>query len=264
MNLRKLKEIVQKNKICYLVGILTLLTLKLFYAEASCEALRWILGPTARLVALTTGISFSYEPGMGYVNHSLKYVIAPSCSGVRFMTILIAMLIFSFAHRAKRGPCFTFFCLPCSYVLTVFVNVLRIILSIYVPLFFGQKGFYSSCLTQDTLHTVIGTATYFASLLTIYHVADAYFLKSVRPDEGTAAGRPASRKKSGNFTYLVPAFWYFMIVLFLPFLNHASAKGGGKFAEYAALISSVCLPILLLFGAAAVVRKLFKLLFHSL
>lgn len=245
MNLYKLKEIVQKNSIYYLMGILSLLFLKLFYAKASCEALRWILGPTARFVTLMTGISFSYEPGMGYVNHSLKYVIAPSCSGVRFLIILIAMLIFSFVHRAKKGFLWTVLSLPASYVLTVLVNVLRIILSIYIPLFLGQTGFYSSYLTQDTLHTAIGTATYFASLLVIYHLTDAYFVKP-----------SGKQKKSRNLQYLVPAFWYFVIVLGIPFLNHAYTKGGSKFVGYAALVSSVCLPILLLFGVISAIRKL--------
>ena len=249
MNLCKLKETVQKNNIYYLMGILTLLFLKLFYAKASCEALRWILGPTARFVTLMTGISFSYEPDMGYVNHSLKYVIAPSCSGVRFLIILIAMLIFSFVHRAKKGFLWTVLSLPASYVLTVLINVLRIILSIYVPLFLGQTGFYSSSLTQDTLHTAIGTATYFASLLVIYHLTDTYFVK------------PSSKqKKSRNLQYLVPAFWYFMIVLGIPFLNHASTKGGEKFTGYATLISFVCLPILLLFCLIGTIRKHSKVL----
>lgn len=249
MNSYSFKEMLQKNFIFYLMGILTLLFLKLFYAKASCEALRWILGPTARFVTLMTGISFSYEPGMGYVNHSLKYVIAPSCSGVRFLIILISMLIFSFVHRAKKGFLWTVLSLPVSYVLTVLVNVLRIILAIYIPLFLRQTGFYSSYLTQDTLHTAIGTATYFASLLVIYHLTDACFVKP-----------SGKQKKSRNLQYLVPAFWYFMIVLGIPFLNHAYTKSGEKFTGYAALISFVCLPILLLFCLIGTIRKRFKAL----
>lgn len=248
MNSYSFKEMLQKNFIFYLMGVLTLLFLKLFYAKASCEALRWILGPTARFVTLMTGISFSYEPGMGYVNHCLKYVIAPSCSGVRFLIILIAMLIFSFVHRTERGFLWTSLSFPVSYVLTVSVNVLRIILSIYIPLFPGQTGF-SCYLTQDALHTAIGTATYFASLLIIYHLTDAYFVKS--------SGR---QKKSRNLQYFVPAFWYFVIVLGIPFLNHAYTKSGEKFTGYAALISFVCLPILLLLFLIGTIRKHFKVL----
>ena len=172
------------------------------------------------------------------------YVIAPSCSGVRFLITLIAMLIFSFVHRAKKGFLWTVLSLPASYVLTVLINVLRIILSIYVPLFLGQTGFYSSSLTQDTLHSAIGTATYFASLLVIYHLTDAYFVKP-----------SGKQKKSRNLQYLVPAFWYFMIVLGIPYLNHASTKSGEKFTAYAALISFVCLPILLLFCLTGTIRK---------
>lgn len=242
--LKKLKEIVQKNSIYYLIGVLTLLFLKLFYAKASCADLRWILAPTAHLVTLVTGISFSYDPVMGYANHSLRYVIAPSCSGVRFLMILIAMLLFSFVHRTGKKLRFTFSVMPISYALTVFVNVLRIVLSIYLPLFLEQKSFYVSCLSQDTLHTAIGTAVYFVSLLVIYRLSDTVF---IQPE--------ADKKENRNASYLVPAFWYFAIILGIPFLNRAFAKNGGKFTEYAALLFAVCLPVLFVFQAMHFFRE---------
>ncbi|MGN1180434.1 MAG: exosortase K [Suilimivivens sp.] len=253
MNLCKLKEIIQKNYIYYLTGILIVLFLKLFCRQADSGSLRWLLAPTAWWVKILTGIPFTYEPGMGYANHSLKYVIAPSCSGMQFMTILIAMLIFSFVHRQKNGLSWTLLSIPVSCLLTVFVNVLRIILSIYIPLFLTQTGFYSTWLSQDRLHTIIGTAVYFTSLLVIYRLTDIMTLKAFR-----------KQKENRNGHYFIPAFWYFLIVLGIPFLNKAYVNGGGKFTGYAVLIFSVCFIILLVPVITAAVTKLFHILQNSL
>ena len=86
----------------YLMGFSLILGMKYLYSKADCESLLWILGPTARWVELLSGIPFVYEPGFGYANHGLRFLIAPSCSGVQFMIITAAMLIFSFSHRSEE------------------------------------------------------------------------------------------------------------------------------------------------------------------
>ncbi|HVV82849.1 MAG TPA: exosortase K [Kofleriaceae bacterium] len=57
---------------------------KVAYRHASADELRWILAPTARLVGWVTGARFVYEPGAGYVDHGLGFVIAPVCAGLHF------------------------------------------------------------------------------------------------------------------------------------------------------------------------------------
>lgn len=55
----------------------------------------------------------------------------------------------------------------------------------------------------------------------------------------------------------MPMFWYFAIVLGLPFLNRAYEHESRKFTEYAVLISAVCLTVAALYCLGAVVKKRF-------
>ena len=178
----KVKDGIRHNGIFYLTGFLVILGLKFFYSRASSDELVWILGPTARWVTILSGIPFVYVPGMGYVNHDLLFLIAPSCSGVQFMLITIATLLFSFVHRPAsfRGKlCWTLSGICASYLLTVFVNGLRIILAYYIPLCLENAGIYIPSLTPAKLHTIIGTMVYFLSLFVIYQLAGFISLKII-------------------------------------------------------------------------------------
>ena len=198
--LQKTGRFLRKNLAFYLTGFLILLGIKLFYSRADCQELRWILGPTAGWVTLLSGISFAYLPGEGYVNHSLRILIAPSCSGVQFMLITMATLLFSFVHRAagngtpssrsRKGFLWTAACLPLSYLTAIFVNGLRIIAAIYLPALLAQAGLSGAdsprCfLTPEKLHTAIGVLVYFVSLLTIYRLGGYFFQRSSAPQDST-------------------------------------------------------------------------------
>lgn len=93
------KAMLRQNGIFYLTGLLFILGIKLFYSKASVPDLKWILAPTSLWVRILSGIPFDYEPGSGYVSHSFRFIIAPSCSGVQFMLIAAATLLYSFVHR---------------------------------------------------------------------------------------------------------------------------------------------------------------------
>ena len=72
------------------------------------------------------------------------------------MMILFIMLIFSFLHRIapkKNGYLWFVFCLAFSYTATVFVNGVRIIVSIYLPPFLEQRIFAETFpfVCQDSL-----------------------------------------------------------------------------------------------------------------
>lgn len=293
--LSRLKVIVRQNFVFYLTGFLVIAGMKLFYSRADSGQLVWILAPTAKWVTILSGIPFVYEQDMGYVNHSLRLLIAPSCSGVQFMLILAATLIFSFVHRMggisslddmssmeawdgdrqdkpssrmKRGFAWTAASIGISYLLTVFVNGLRIILAIYIPLLLADWNIYFSFLTPGRLHTIIGTAVYFVSLLTIYRLAGYVslrtrrFVKSTGTEQSTSAGSSGCRfaKLLAQASLLrkcaPPVFWYFFMVLGVPFLNRAYRKGTERFTEYAVLIISVCSTILLLFCLGSLARRL--------
>lgn len=113
------KAILRQNGIFYLTGMLIILGIKLFYSKASIPDLKWILAPTSLWVRILSGIPFDYEPGSGYVSHSFRFIIAPSCSGVQFMLIAAATLLYSFVHRMptrKKGICWTILSFLISYI----------------------------------------------------------------------------------------------------------------------------------------------------
>lgn len=252
-----------QNLVFYMTGAFLILGLKCYYRGAGCDSLRWILGPTARWVQLLSRIPFTYMPGTGYVNHSLRLLIAPSCSGVRFMIILFATLVFSFTpviassktdggSGPLRLPCRTFrmpdtvrpwargFCwiAACgilSWLLTVFVNGLRIIAAIYLPPYLEAAGLMDGALTQDRLHTLIGVVIYFIALLTVYRLIGR--LVQRRPER---AFLPALLRKCAP-----PVFWYFAFTLGLPLLNRAGRGNAAEFTEFAALVLGCCAAILL-------------------
>lgn len=288
MTIKKEIKFLCDNFIFYLTGLLIILGLKCYYRQADCDSLLWILAPTARWVEFLSRIPLTYISGTGYVNHSLRMVIAPSCSGVRFMTITFAMLVFSFAHMAAAGrekpapgdagsenPAaaqlemlsgktgtfwnhavvtlyrvarkrlwsarargFGWIAVSAflSWLLTVFVNGLRIIIAIYLPLYLEGAGLMGGALTQDRLHTMIGVVVYFAALLTIYRLTGWFVQGMVRP-----ARSPLSLLRKCAF----PVFWYLSFTLGLPLLNRVGHASTGEFAEFAILVTAGCGLILL-------------------
>lgn len=245
----RIKDFVKQNFFFYLLGFVVILGIKYFYCKAGSDALIWILAPTTKWVSILSGIPFSYESGLGYVNHNLRYVIAPSCSGVQFMLILMATLMFSFVHRTGNGRfLWTLGSIMVSYPLTVFINGLRIIMAIYLPLFLEGSNFHSVLLTPDRLHTLIGTVVYFVSLLTIHRLVDVVFL---RISESAANAQTSIIPK-----FLAPLFWYFFIVLGIPFLNSAVQKRPEQFFEYALLIISACGLIIGVYSCVSLIKKL--------
>lgn len=250
MNSQNIRTIMKKNFIFYLTGFLMLFSMKLFYSRADSDMLKWILAPTARWVSILSRIPFSYEPGAGYVNYSFRFLIAPSCSGVSFMIITAATLIFSFIHRMdtkKKGFLWMLGSIFFSYLFTILVNGLRIILAIYIPFYFTMLGIHT--FSSENLHTLIGTVVYFASLLVIYHLTDSIFLKL----SGTV-----TKKKS---SLLSPLFWYFFMVLGIPFLNRAYQNNNKKFLNYTLLVGTTCL---LIFLFHCILRSLKKHMHRSL
>lgn len=284
--MKKEIRLLRENFIFYLAGLLIALGMKCYYHQADCDSLLWVLAPTARWVEFLSGIPFTYISGAGYVNHSLRMVIAASCSGVRFMMITFVMLVFSFVHMiavgqektvcgnagfensamtrleiwsgeagtfwayvketlhgiVKKGQWFArgfvwiaasaFF----SWLLTVFVNGLRIIIAVYLPIYLEDAGLMGGMLTQDRLHTLIGVVVYFTALLTIYRLAGWLVQKSAGP-----VRTPMSLLRKCAF----PVFWYLSFTLGLPLLNRSGRAGTGEFAEFALLVTAGCGLILL-------------------
>lgn len=317
MNFKEKSNFLRHNSIFYITGFLLIFCMKYYYSRAGVPDLKWILAPTAGWVSLLSGIPFEYIREAGYVNHDLKMIIAPSCSGMQFMTITAAMLIFSFVHlsgslfsrqsaiqsagaaplgaarinyapehahpsaeckrrspeyfhpgteRKNRSPKCTHpdtapspgqpsmlsaglkgfawigISLVLSFLFTVIVNGLRIITALYLPSFFEEWQLYGGFLTPDSLHTAIGTVIYFTALFTLYRLIGHLFHRESQI--------PLLRR------CLPPVFWYFFIVLGIPFLNRAYRRDGEQFMGFAILVTACCGGLLLLYCTGALLRKL--------
>lgn len=265
MATNKIKSLIMQNWIFYLLGIIIIFGVKIFYSAADSNGLKWILRPTAWWVRTLSGISFEYDPYLGYVNHSLRFIIAPSCSGTQFMVITITTLIFSFVHRMEtkiRGFCWIVISLVSSYLFTIFVNSLRIVLSIYLPLYLQKSDIYSGWMTPARLHTSIGIIIYFSSLCIIYHIAEYVS----RTPSLRLRRQPDCNKihlSGTSFVEIIhkcitPMFWYFSITLGIPFLNKAYKDNLSNFIEYTILVTSICMVIVFIFFLVSVIREHFS------
>lgn len=238
---------------CYLTCCAAVLGMKHFYSRAGSEALGWVLSPTARWVTALSGISFEQVRGVGYVSDQFRFIIAASCSGVQFMMIAFAMLVFSYLHRmgtVKMGFAWLTLSAVLSYLFTVFVNGIRILLSIELPVYIG-RAVSGSWLTPERLHSVIGITVYFTSLTLLYHAAGSVIGKWLSPSAEPGTGPLAAIIRR----YRSPVFWYFAIVLGLPFMNRAYRDDGGRFGDYALLLTASCLFLLCLFCLGAAICK---------
>lgn len=268
MNDRKIFNALKPCLPFYLLAMLLILGMKYGYGKADGEELLWILAPTCWWVRFLSGIPFQWVPDVGYVSHSARFIIAKSCSGVQFMMVSIAALVFSFLHRKKtlgQAGRWLLDAVGISYLYTIFVNGLRILMSIYLPRLFNGLIFPAGWLTKERLHSIIGIAVYFTALFILYQLADQKTQPAdQRAHSSAQKTQPADQKaqpfgqkiiRMGLNRYLMPLFWYFFMVLGFPFLNGAAWANRQGFFGYARLIALVCLSLVLLFNLFHLLAK---------
>lgn len=267
---RKAELLFYHNWIFYLVGCVIVLGLKLFYRSASADDLKWMLTPVSRWVNALSGISFTYVPLTGYVSHSREFIIAPSCSGVQFWLIAIAAMLFSYVHRMphrRAGFVWTAVSVAGSWLYTVFINGIRIVLSIHLPLWFHARGLFTDRFTPEKLHTAIGTAVYFSALMLLCQIGgylsgsfrEVWIKKENAQDERCASSSVAVRRPhDAHVSFLIPAAGYFFIVLGIPFLGRVCRNDWIGFSEYASLVLGICLTLSLLVKLFASLKNLKK------
>ncbi|MCM1049602.1 MAG: exosortase K [Clostridiales bacterium] len=247
---------VKKYLPLYIFTIIIALTMRYISKINDSDALLWILSPTAQWVSILSGIQFEYLSHMGFVNHFYKFLIAPECSGCRFMLIVFLMLIFSFLYRiksAKSGYIWFGVSIVFSYVYTILVNGIRIAASIYVPIVLENMGLIGGGLTQDRLHMIIGTATYFSFMCAAYPLADFACRRFLMQPEKEPIMLQSSEKESvtlqssyfaeHSHRFLIPVFWYLLVVLIIPFARRLYRQDWEGFAQYTVLIIGVCFVI---------------------
>ncbi|MCM1174994.1 MAG: exosortase K [Blautia sp.] len=233
------KTTIQKYRPLYLLTIGIVFLLRYFSKVTDSDVINWMLAPTVRWAGILSGISFEYLPHQGYASHSYCFLVAPSCSGIRFMTISFLMLTSSLYRIEKKAAGYLWFGFSAvfSYITTILVNSLRIIAAIHLPLLLKRAGLMNGWLTPDRLHTLIGTTVYFSSLCVLYLLASAVCGRWFLYDDKENA------QKSDAFSASVPVFWYLLIVLILPFGKRLLTNNWNGFGQYALLILCSCFPI---------------------
>ena len=234
----------------YFLAAAAVFIVKVYYRTADSDALKWILAPTTWWVRTLSGISFEYTAPMGYISHAYRFIIAPSCSGVRFLLLVFVMTIISFTDRMdsfwKKGAWFLF-SVFFSYVSTIFINGIRITVSIYLPLSLTRHNLMAGWLTSKRLHTIIGTAIYFCSLFLIYYLAGKLC--------SCFAGKAKKEEQKRMWPLLAPLFWYFMMVLGLPFAGRMYQNQWEGFGQYTLLVSGVCAVVVCLIYLAGKIYR---------
>ena len=168
------------------VIILAMWGLKRHYASADVEDLRWILGPTGRLVAFATGSPFEFERGAGYLSRPHLFVIEKSCAGLNFMIAALGMTGFVLSRDGARGRGAAWIVgasVALSYAGAVLVNTVRILVAIGL----SSANLASGWWTPARIHRLEGIAVYFAGLMVLDLVARRF----AEPGRPRGCGAPS-------------------------------------------------------------------------
>ena len=201
--------------------------LKRHYADASTEALTWILAPTAQLAAAVTGVAFAAVPGEGYFSTERMFLIEKACAGVNFMIAAFVMVAFALLHHARswrESATVVVLSLLASYVAAIVVNAARIVIALWL----ATRPMTWTSLTAAEIHRLEGIAVYFGGLLMLYALVQ--------------------RLDRRELKYALPLGCYYLVTLGVPLVNGASA--GDAFLAHALIVLLVP-PVLILVVIAA-------------
>jgi len=206
--------------------LLCALGLKLYYSAASPDELRWILAPTAWLVELLSGRSFSFEAHAGYMSTDHTFLIAGSCAGVNFLITAFLMLALKQLWAPRELPLrwkFIPFTALIAYVATIVTNTVRICLAVQLKSLTGEIDW----LTSNQLHRAEGIFVYFIFLLLLYMIVEKQ-----------------QSEKAFLWKLRFPLLIYYSITLVLPFLN-GGYRRGLEFWEHSVFVLVIPLITLL-------------------
>jgi exosortase K len=234
--------------------------LKYHYSHARSNDLGWILGPTAGVVEYMSGIAFEEEDGAGFVNRENRIIIAPSCAGVNFLIIAFCMAAFSGLYHLNASGSKIFWLVNSAawaYVLTIAVNALRIVASIYMY----NADIYYHGLTPERLHRIAGIFIYLFFLCLFYMALNKIIYFCNRDPENKQKKWICQYQDSigSGHAPVIPLCWYLMISLGIPLLNRAYHKNGPQFVEHSLVILSVCMVVfLVVFLIQSVCGRIFR------
>jgi exosortase K len=133
--------------------------------EASAEELGWLLGPTATCVSVLTGSHFVREAGVGYIDRSITFEIAPVCAGVHFMLAAVLALALGWSRYMQTWRTMALRLVAVvgvAYLATIVINTLRIVIAI---------AMHAHDLGGSELHRLEGVVVYLGGLCALYAIA---------------------------------------------------------------------------------------------
>lgn len=202
---QRLLTIGSRTIISYLMILSIAILLKYHYHIATTNDLDWILKPTAELVSMILNKPFINESLTGYTNWEYHIIIAKSCAGINFLITAFCMVTVTPAIGSgtlKRNFRFILNRLFVVYLLTILVNTLRIIISIFQL----NADIYSNWITREGLHRFTGIIIFFTALSLLHLISS----------------KASSPKRSGH-SMIRPFIWYLLILILIPlfrsFLN---------------------------------------------
>ena len=255
----KIKIFVVYNGIFYLLALLIAFGLKDHYSRAGSGDLVWILGPTAGLIETVSGIQFENEANTGFVSRGYEFIIAPACAGINFLIVSFCMAVFSGIHVVKPTSSKLLWLaasLMCAYVLTISVNTLRIIASIYSY----RADIYVGWMTPARVHRLEGIVIYFFFLYLFYMIIIRAIPRIRQGDRGKKI-TPArcGGGQTDNFRWacsgLIPLCWYGLITLGVPLLTGAYEGNVNRFREHSWTVIGASLSILTVIFLIQLIRQ---------
>jgi exosortase K len=203
--------------------------LKLHYATASADQLRWILAPTTALVEAATGVSFEFEAHAGYLSRERGLLIAASCAGVNFLLAAFLLLTLGRLWRGRLTWRFIPAAAAVAYLVTLAANAARIGLALWL---LGLPA-KSHGWQPEQLHRWEGIVVYFGFLLLLHAASEAL-----------SAGAAGGRWRRLCFPLLI----YYATTLGVPLLTRAYRQEEA-FAEHA--LAVLLLPLLVVLPLVA-------------
>ncbi len=243
------------NGIFYTLALFAAYCLKSHYSRAGSDDLLWILAPVAGLIECFSGIHFIYEANSGYISQAQGIIIAPACAGINFLIIAFGMSVFTgIRHMSTTAQRFVWLalCAVSAYALTIGVNSLRILISIFIYNSFS----YGEWLTSERCHRIEGVVIYFFFQCIFYfiirRIATGHAKRKYPKYQW--GGKDSITKKSIApliCSGLVPLGWYLGITVFFPFLNAAHRHNLRLFGEHCGVVA---ITSMIIFGIIMLVR----------